>query len=103
MTTKKLPIRPIGAKGAEPTPEQLAAERFRAFSQQMQSIAQGIIYNSLHGKPIETAAEGASLVDAALETASYYMLHAGPAVEKYFNAHLEIVAAKKAEAEKAEE
>jgi hypothetical protein len=85
------------------SPEQIAAEHYRAFSQQMQSIAQGILYNMLHNAKPQTSAEGAALVDRALEMAEHYMHAAGPAVKVAFDRQMALAdeEAKKEEANKA--
>lgn len=85
------------------SPEQIAAEHYRAFNQQMQSIAQGILYNMLHNAKPQTSAEGAALVDRALEMAEHYMHAAGPAVKVAFDRQMALAEeeAKKEEANKA--
>ena len=85
------------------SPEQIAAEHYRAFSQQMQSIAQGILYNMLHNAKPQTSAEGAALVDRSLEMAEHYMHAAGPAVKVAFDLQMALAEeeAKKEEASKA--
>ena len=74
--------------------EQIAAEHYRAYNQQMQSIAQAIMYNMLHALyPPRTTAEGKALVDRALEMAEHYMLNAGKAVEKAFEKQMALAEA----------
>lgn len=100
-------VRP-GKPAGQISKEQIAAEHYRAFSQQMQSIAQAILYNSLHSAAPKTAEEGAALVDRSLEMAEHYMHAAGPAVEKAFNEQMVLAEAarekeEKEQAEKVEE
>lgn len=89
------------AKGPRPIQKPSAAEiadaHFRAYSQQMQSIAQGILYNMLHGAADKVAAT----VDLALEMAAHYMQAAGPAVAAAFEKQMALAEAeaKKREAE----
>lgn len=98
MTNPKRPIQVV--RPGNPTPEQIAAEHYRAFSQQMQSLAQGFLYNMLHSAPIE--AVGPGLVDKALQMAEHYMHTAGPAVKKAFDAQMALAAAEQEASEKAE-
>lgn len=102
---KKPTIQVRPGKTGQPTPEQIAAEHYRAFSQQMQSIAQAIMYNSLHTRAPQTTASAVALVDRSLEMAAHYMHAAGPAVKEAFEKQMalaEAEAKKKEEAEKAE-
>lgn len=102
MTKNQRPIQVVrpGKPAGQISKEQIAAEHYRAFSQQMQSIAQAILYNSLHTAAPKTAAEGAALVDLSLEMAEHYMHAAGPAVEKAFEKQMALA---EAEAKKKEE
>lgn len=90
----------------KPSPAQIAAEHYRAFSQQMQSIAQAILYNMLHGAADKVSPTQANaMVDLSLEMAEHYMHAAGPAVEKAFKEQMalaEAEAERKEQAEKAE-
>lgn len=107
MTKNQRPIQVV-RPGYQPvgqiSKEQIAAEHYRAFSQQMQSIAQAILYNSLHTAAPQTTADGAALVDLSLAMAEHYMHAAGPAVEKAFKEQMALAEAarEKEEAEKAE-
>ena len=91
------------AKGPKPLPKPSAAEiadaHFRAYSQQMQSIAKGILYNSLHCEAPHTSAEGIALVDRALEMAAHYMQAAGPAVAAAFEKQMALAAEEAAKQE----
>ena len=109
MTNPKRPIqvvRPGNQPAGQISKEQIAAEHYRAYNQQMQSIAQAILYNMLHAFHPQTTPEGKALVDRALEMAEHYMLNAGKAVEKAFEKQMALAEAeeakKKEEAEKAE-
>jgi hypothetical protein len=79
-------LRPIGAK---PTPEQLAAERYRAFSQKLESIAQGILYNAVNSAYIETEEARRILVDGALEMAADFIKKAPKVTLDAFKAIVE--------------
>lgn len=110
MTKNQRPIqvvRPGNQPAGQISKEQIAAEHYRAFSQQMQSIAQAILYNSLHNAAPQTTADGAALVDLSLAMAEHYMHAAGPAVEKAFKEQMALAEAarekeEKEQAEKAE-
>lgn len=107
MTNSKRPlqgVKPGNQPAGQISKEQIAAEHYRAYSQQMQSIAQAIMYNMLHALyPPRTTAEGKALVDRSLEMAEHYMLNAGKAVEKAFEKQMALAEAeaetKKKEAE----
>ena len=103
MTNQKRPlqgVKPGNHPAGQISKEQIAAEHYRAYNQQMQSIAQAIMYNMLHALyPPRTTAEGKALVDRALEMAEYYMLNAGKAVEKAFEKQMALAEAE-AEAKK---
>lgn len=75
---------------AKPSKEELAAEHYRAFSQQMQSIAQAILYNLCHNAGPDA---GPALVDKSLEMAAHYMHTAGLAVKAAFEKQMELAAA----------
>ena len=108
MTNPKRPlqvVRPGNQPAGQISKEQIAAEHYRAFSQQMQSIAQAILYNMLHAFHPQTTPEGKALVDRSLAMAEHYMHAAGPAVERAFKEQIalaEAEAKKREEAEKAE-
>lgn len=87
----------------KPSPAQIAAEHYRAFSQQMQSIAQAILYNSLQTAAPQTTAESAALVDRSLEMAAHYMHAAGPAVEQAFKEQMALAEAAREKEEKDQE
>lgn len=94
------------AKGPRPIQKPSAAEiadaHFRAYSQQMQSIAQGILYNMLHGAADKVSpTQAKATVDLALEMAAHYMQAAGPAVAAAFEKQMALAEAeaKKQEAE----
>lgn len=103
MTNQKRPLQgvePGNQPAGQISKEQIAAEHYRAYNQQMQSIAQAIMYNMLHALyPPRTTAEGKALVDRALEMAEHYMLNAGKAVEKAFEKQMALAEAE-AEAKK---
>ena len=102
MTNQKRPlqgVKPGNQPAGQISKEQIAAEHYRAYSQQMQSIAQAIMYNMLHAFYPQTTAEGKALVDRALEMAEHYMLNAGKAVEKAFEKQMALAEAE-AEAKK---
>ena len=102
MTNQKRPlqgVKPGNQPAGQISKEQIAAEHYRAYNQQMQSIAQAIMYNILHAFYPQTTAEGKALVDRSLEMAEHYMLNAGKAVEKAFEKQMALA---EAEAEKAE-
>lgn len=68
-------VRPVGAK---PSQEELEAQAKRAFIQKRNSIAEGIIYNSVQsGAGVVIGASGRPnfkpIVDAAVEAADYLM------------------------------
>lgn len=100
---KKPTIQVRPGKPGQPTPEQIAAEHYRAFSQQMQSIAQAIMYNSLHTRAPQTTASAVALVDRSLEMAAHYMHAAGPAVQKAFEKQMALAASGREAKEKGEE
>lgn len=103
MTNPKRPlqgVKPGNQPAGQISKEQIAAEHYRAYSQQMQSIAQAILYNMLHASyPPRTTAEGKAFVDRSLEMAEHYMLNAGKAVEKAFEKQMALAEAE-AEAKK---
>ena len=102
MTNPKRPLqglKPGNQPAGQISKEQIAAEHYRAYNQQMQSIAQAIMYNMLHAFHPQTTAEGNALVDRALEMAEHYMLNAGKAVEKAFEKQMALAEAE-AEAKK---
>ena len=69
--SKPVKMRPIGAK---PTPEEQAEAATRAFMQKRNSLAEGILFNSLRHITPETPPEIMhELVDLALDAADYYM------------------------------
>lgn len=105
MTKNQRPIQVVrpGKPAGQISKEQIAAEHYRAFSQQMQSIAQAILYNSLHTAAPKTAAEGAALVDRSLAMAEHYMHAAGPAVEKAFKEQMALAEAAREKEEKDQE
>lgn len=71
-TTK--PIRAIGAKPEPPTQEQIEAQAKRAFLQKRNSLAEGILFNSLrHIGPETSSAIMRGIVDLAVEAADYLM------------------------------
>lgn len=98
-------VRPGNQPAGQISKEQIAAEHYRAYNQQMQSIAQAILYNMLHAFHPQTTPEGKALVDRALEMAEHYMHAAGPAVEKAFKEQMALAEAarEKDQAEKVEE
>ena len=98
IMNKKTIMKPVPA----PSPEEIAANHFRAYNQQMQSIAQAILYNSLQTAAPQTTAEGAALVDRSLEMAAHYMHAAGPAVEQAFKEQMALAEAEAERKEKAE-
>ena len=102
IMNKKTIMKPVPA----PSPEEIAANHFRAYNQQMQSIAQAILYNMLHGAADKVSPTQANaMVDLSLEMAAHYMHAAGPAVEQAFKEQMALAEAeanKKEEAEKAE-
>lgn len=89
MTQKKITKLPFNGvtPNNKPTPEQIAAEHYRAFSQQMLSIVQGCLYNLCQHAGEVAISE--ALVDKAFSMARRYMEQAGPQVEATFKAVME--------------
>ena len=97
----KKPIIRIPAQGAAGAPkplnpqEQLAAIA-RGFTQQYQSIAQGVLYNLVHGYAgAGKMIPAADLVKEVLEVTDSFMANVGPACDKAFE---ELVVKKQAAA-----
>ena len=107
MTKNQRPIQVVrpGKPAGQISKEQIAAEHYRAFSQQMQSIAQAILFNMLHGAADKdmSSAQAKAMVDLSLEMAEHYMHAAGPAVEKAFKEQMALAEAAREKEEKDQE
>ena len=77
MNKKPNIVRPLGAKPVPPTQEELEAQAKRAFLQKRNSLAEGILYNSIQAGAIAKGISGKlnlkPAVDAAIEAADYMM------------------------------
>lgn len=95
-TNIRIPAQGAGAPKPLTPQEQLAAIS-RGFTQQYQSIAQGVLYNLVHGYSTSGNVVPAAdlLVKETLEITDAFMANVGPACDKAFE---ELIVKKQAEA-----
>lgn len=75
MANKPIKVHPLGAK---PTEEEMKAQATRAFLQKRNSLAEGILFNCLHGGAATRIDKDGNpdykpAIDAAIEAADYMM------------------------------